>query len=196
MEVKSSDRFDESQLKLAAQKALADKDTDRAMTLLREILNGQPDNVNARKQLASLLFANQEQLKAETLLLTGLERNEQQHDMRLMLARLYQQSERSQQALALLQAVSPDVALNIEYYSQRASLSQRLNNFRQASQDYRTLATVEPEQAKWWLGVGVSADRLNDKGTAISAYTRALSLDQLDSRVTVFMQERLRGLGR
>jgi MSHA biogenesis protein MshN len=196
MAIKPSGDAEPDALKLSAQKALADKDAPKAIELLSKILNEQPDNVNARKQLASLLFANRESGKAETLLQYGLQQNAQQHDIRLMLARLYQQNERYADALTLLQAVSPDATLNIDYYNQRASLSQRLNDFKQASQDYQILANIEPGEAKWWLGIGVSADRLNESNTAITAYTKALSLNQLDSRVTAFMQERLRGLGR
>jgi MSHA biogenesis protein MshN len=192
----SSDLGTTESLRLSAQKALADKDTERAITLLSRLLNEQSDNVNARKQLASLLFASREFGKAETLLKSGIQNNPQQHDVRLMLSRLYQQNDRNEDALALLLEVSPDVALNIEYYSQRASLAQRLNLFEQASQDYQILVNLEPEQAKWWLGVGVSADKLNQRETAILAYTRALSLKQLDTPVTAFMQQRLRGLGR
>lgn len=187
---------DMGRLKLSAQKALADKDTEKAIVLLGRILNEQPDNVNARKQLASLLFANREPGKAETLLHYGLQLNPQQHDIRLMLARLYQQNERHDDALTLLQKVSPDVTLNIDYYNQRASLAQRLSQFEQASQDYQVLVNVEPEQAKWWLGLGVSSDKLNESSAAILGYTRALSLNQLDAPVTAFMQQRLRGLGR
>ena len=196
MAVKLSDGTNIDDLKLSAKKALAEKETGRAIELLGKVLNEQPDNVNARKQLASLLFANREFGKAEVLLQYGLQLNPEQHDIRLMLARLYQQNERSNDALVLLQKVSPDATLNIDYYNQRASLAQRLNIFMQASEDYRVLANIEPEQAKWWLGLGVSADRLNQSENAILGYTKALSLNQLDSQVTAFMQQRLRGLGR
>ena len=51
-------------IKLLAQKALADKNSPQAINLLSQVLNEQPDNVNARKQLASLFFANGESGKA------------------------------------------------------------------------------------------------------------------------------------
>ena len=113
-----------------------------------------------------------------------------------MLARLYQLSKRNTEALSLLSEVSPDIVLNIDYYGQRASLAQQLKSFEQAREDYSALTSVEPEQAKWWLGLGISADSLSQIELASDAYRKALSYNQLDASVANFMQKRLRDLGR
>lgn len=181
-------------LKQLVQDALDIGDSAEAIRLLSQMLELEPRNQPARKKLAALLFAQKQQRSTETILLEGLELHPQSAELRLMLARLYSQNTQINQAHDLLSAYSPSALLEPEYLAFRASLAEQINRFTSAKSDYFQLAEAFPDNAKWWLGLAVTLERLGESDAASQAYLNAMNLNQLSSEVSNFVQQRLRFL--
>jgi MSHA biogenesis protein MshN len=177
--------------KQAISDALAANDTALAIRLLQAYIEVEPTNNAAIKKLATLWFANGNISAAAQLLQKQLEQQPEQSDFRLMLARLYSQQGKPNEAMQLLSSHNPQAYLEVDYLAFRATLAQQLAVYQTALSDYRQLTKLENNNAKWWLGLAVVNDKLNQTDAALAAYRQAKSLAQLDGAVDQFMQQRI-----
>lgn len=181
-------------LKQQIQGALSSGDDDRARELLRTLLQRTPDNINARKKLASMLFANDDMSGAENLLLEGIELTPHNTEFRLMLARLYAQAKNLPKAYEAMADVQVNPQQQPDFLSYRASLAQQLEYFHKAKPDYLSLLELQPENSRWWLGLAVVEERLNNNAQALSAYLQMQKLEPISLDVTQFVEQRIRYL--
>ena len=164
---------------------------DLAQSLISELLATEPNNIKARKKLASLLFAQGNYAQSKQLLIQGIELHPAQSDLGLMLARLYVVQKAPSQAMNILTEFYPSTDNQIEYLAYRAALAQKLKKTELAKSDYQTLTNIESTNAKWWLGLAVAMDQLGETHMASQAYHTAISLGQLNVSVNNFMQQRI-----
>ena len=179
-------------LKQQIKDAVAANNNELAIKLLNKLLDQQPDDVEASKKLAALLFANGNNLKATTLLQSSLQNSPHRADLRMMLARLYVQQKKGDAALVLLKEVQPAQYMEIDYLALRASVAQQQADFATANQDYATLSQVDSNNARWWLGLAICQEKLGVVSGALNAYYRAQNLAQLEPAVTEFIEQRIR----
>ena len=178
-------------LKQQISDALASNNNERAMVLLRELLEQQPSNYEALKKLASLLFANGQINQASSRLLAGVQAAPERSDLRLMLARLYIQQQQADLALLLMQELNTTV-LPIDYLAFRANLAQQQADYASAHRDYLRLTQMDESNARWWLGLAIIEEkREGDVNVALRAYQRAQNLAQLEPAVTDFITQRI-----
>ncbi|WJG09705.1 tetratricopeptide repeat protein [Aliiglaciecola sp. LCG003] len=195
MKVKPSQAANsESDLRQQVQIALARGDDDSAIELLKKLLQVAPDNDAARKRLASMQFANGNQLQADHVLIEGMSRQPDNYDLRLMRARLYVQMKNPIKAHDLLAQYNLNAVQAPDYISYRASLAQKVERFAQARLDYLALTQSQPANAKWWLGLAVAEERLDHRQPALEAYQHAKELNQLSSEVSKFVEQRIQYL--
>lgn len=187
----SSQANNTSSLKQRIAESLNNDDFDLAQRLLNELLENEPDNIKARKKLASLLFAQGHYARTKLLLVQGIELHPTKSDLRLMLARLYVIQKEHSLALDTLADNMPNLDNQTDYLAYRAALAQQLKQTKLAKSDYQTLSTIEPTNAKWWLGLAIAEDQLGDVNMAVQAYSKASTLDQLDESVSDFIQQRI-----
>jgi MSHA biogenesis protein MshN len=187
----SSQKNNSSSLKQRIVESLNDNDLDLAGALLYELLETEPDNIKARKKLASLLFAQGNYVQSEQLLIQGIELHPAKSDLRLMLARLYVVQKEPSQAMNILSESQPITGIQAEFLGYRAALAQQLKQTKLAQSDYQTLTNIESTNAKWWLGLAIAEDQLGNIKMAVQAYKKAKSLEQLESSVNDFMQQRI-----
>lgn len=187
----SSQKNNASSLKQRIADNLNNDNVELARSLLHQLLEMEPDNIKARKKLASLLFAQGNYPRSKQLLLQGIELHPAQSDLKLMLARLYVVQKEPLQAMNILAGSQPSLDNQIEYLAYRAALAQQLKQTELAKSDYQTLTNNESSNAKWWLGLGIANDQLGDIKMAVQAYNKASSLDQLDGSVNEFIQQRI-----
>jgi MSHA biogenesis protein MshN len=187
----SSQENNSSSLKQRIAESLNNEDLDLAQSLLKELLAAEPNNIKARKKLASLLFAQGNYAQSKQLLIQGIKLHPVQSDVRLMLARLYVVQKEPSQALNLLTEFYPSVNNQTEYLAYRAALAQQLKQTQLAKSDYQALTNIESTNAKWWLGLALARDQLGETNKALQAYNKAHSLNQLNSAVNDFMQQRI-----
>jgi MSHA biogenesis protein MshN len=77
------------------------------------------------------------------------------------------------QALTYLQ-YEPDIFTYSDFYAMKAAALQKTGQHAQAVQVFQQLARQHPDQARWWLGMALSYDALQQQQQALVAYRQAL----------------------
>ena len=187
----SSKENQANSLKQRIAESLNSNDLDLAQSLLSELLLDEPDNLKARKKLASLYFAQGNYAQTKLLLMRGIALHPKQTDLKLMLARLYSVQDNAKQALQVMIDVDPNATNQTEFLAYRAALAQQLKQPEVSKADYLALSVIEPTNAKWWLGLAIARDQLGETQYAKQAYKEAYALGQLDDSVDEFIQQRI-----
>ncbi|GGF82867.1 tetratricopeptide repeat protein [Alteromonas lipolytica] len=192
--IKPSSADPEDALKAQIRQAISQNDTPRAIQLLRTLIRQQPDNVAARKRLAALYFSAGRTLDAQQLLQQSVADMPGDSSVRLMYARLLVQQNETKLAYYALQDINEHAQPSIELLGYRAALAQKLSLMDEALKDYAQLVVLDNENAKWWLGQAVVADKQGYVTLATNSYREALSLQQLDANIEQFIRQRLNNL--
>ena len=192
--IKPSAANPEEALKAQIRQALSQNDTPKAVQLLRTLIRQQPDNVAARKRLAALYFSAGRTTDAQQLLQQTVADMPADSSVRLMYARLLVQQNETKLAYYALQDINDYAQPSIELLGYRASLAQKLGLLDDALQDYAQLVLLDSQNAKWWLGQAVVADKQGVTALALSSYREALSLRQLEDGIEQFIRQRLANL--
>ena len=182
---------DQRSLRDLVQFALKSGQEDEAIDLLYRLLAEQPSNVGARKKLAAILFARNRMSEAESVLIEGVRLIPEELPMRLMLARLYFQQDKTQLAFDSLGEDIVNAYLYPDFVSFRASLAEKFNRYELARQDYKSLVESQPDESRWWLGYAVSLERLNQNARALAAYETTSKIGQLPPEVLQFVNQRI-----
>ncbi|WP_324021199.1 tetratricopeptide repeat protein [Aeromonas caviae] len=156
-----------------------------------EVLAHDPHNQGAREQLASLLYGAGRLTEAAQVLEEGLRLDPTQADLRLLLARVAISGGDRQKALDWLTGYQPDIASNLDYYATWAGLAQELGQPVQASEMYVRLLRQQPDQGRWWLGLGVAEDGQGHRQRALDAYRNAQLHGNLGEASTQWLEQRI-----
>lgn len=156
-----------------------------------QVLAHDPYNQGAREQLAGLLYGEGRLTEARQLLEEGIRLDPQQADFRLLLARLAISEGQQQQALGWLSGYQPDLASNMDYYATWAGLTQELGQNADAAALYVKLLRQQPDQGRWWLGLGVAEDGQGHSQRALDAYRNALLHGNLGEASTNWLEQRI-----
>ena len=156
-----------------------------------QVLAHDPYNQGAREQLAGLLYGEGRLTEARQLLEEGIRLDPQQADFRLLLARLAISEGQQQQALGWLSGYQPDLASNLDYYATWAGLAQELGQNVEAANLYVKLLRQQPDQGRWWLGLGVAEDGQGHSQRALDAYRNALLHGNLGEASTNWLEQRI-----
>ena len=167
--------------------ALASNDRDTAKTALRKWLSEEPNNLEARKKLAALYFSDGQITEAESMLSAGRESHPNDPSVRLMQARFYMQSGKSQEAWDAVQLDSSEPS----FLHYRAALARQMNNLIVAEQDYAVLTRLTPLDVKGWLGLAVVSESLDNRDEAVRAYTQVLRMSEGNEQLNAFAKERM-----
>lgn len=166
-----------------ARRALERGDDAAAEAALIEALAAKPDLHYAREDLGNLRIRQGRLDDAEAALRAGLESDPSWVGYRRLAARVELARDRPAAAVEVLLRDPPAVERDVDYHALLASGYQRLGRHEEASRGYRELARVQPEEASWFAGYGLSRDALDDAAGALAAYARARQLGGLDPRV-------------
>lgn len=156
-----------------------------------QVLAHDPYNQGAREQLAGLLYGEGRLTEARQLLEEGIRLDPHQADFRLLLARLAISEGQQQQALGWLSGYQPDLASNMDYYATWAGLTQELGQNADAAALYVKLLRQQPDQGRWWLGLGVAEDGQGHSQRALDAYRNALLHGNLGEASTNWLEQRI-----
>ncbi|KLV38976.1 hypothetical protein SH16_03117 [Aeromonas caviae] len=156
-----------------------------------EVLAHDPHNQGAREQLAGLLYGAGRLTEAAQVLEEGLRLDPAQADLRLLLARVAISGGDRQKALDWLTGYQPDIASNLDYYATWAGLAQEMGQPVQASEMYVRLLRQQPDQGRWWLGLGVAEDGQGHRQRALDAYRNAQLHGNLGEASTQWLEQRI-----
>jgi MSHA biogenesis protein MshN len=185
-----------SQLRAQAHHASEKGDEQAVVASLQKIIELAPEDLRTRKQLAAMLFSKQKFQAAQQVLLEALVQAPADSSSRLMLARIHYRAGKNTAALDTLKAHPHHTLASDELLSFRAALAESIGEYQLAQGDYQLLVNRNPNEAKWWLGLGVSLDKQKLGEEAIASYEQAKSLKQLPQQVDTFVEQRIRLLAR
>jgi MSHA biogenesis protein MshN len=165
-----------------------------ARATLNAALVAAPEHHKARELAAAVALQNGRTRDAQSLLEQGLKITPQHVPFAFMLARL--QVDQGNEALAIdtLEGVRAAGTNDGGYLAFLAQLYQRAGRHADAVQSYRDAVGLRAQDARAWLGLGISLEATQDFGGAFDAYTRALQLDGLDTNLAQYARQRAAAL--
>ncbi|APD84821.1 agglutinin biogenesis protein MshN [Alteromonas sp. Mex14] len=170
---------------------------DEAQKSFTLALTTYPQNTEARKQLAALYFGQNNNLQALQVLSEGVVLSPESLVWRELMAKILVQENRFEEALNLMPDSLDAKALaekRIDYLILKGTSAQTINKPEQAISAFSAMTSLQPNNAKWWLALGVNYDALEDKYLAISSYSRALAIGGLSSTSSQYASARLTDL--
>ena len=156
-----------------------------------------PQNNEARKQLAALYFGQNNNLQALQVLSEGIVISPSELIWRELMAKILVQESRFEEVLNLMPDSLDAKALaegRADYLILKGTSAQTINKSEQAISAFSAMTSLQPNNAKWWLALGVNYDALADERLAISSYSRALAIGELSSASAQYANSRLTDL--
>ncbi len=165
-----------------------------AIKMLTSILSQDPDYAAVRESLASLLITQGNTVQAEQILKTGLKQRPYFPPFVVLKARMLVDEGEINQALTLLQLAPPMLTTNPDYHAFIAALYQRQGKSQFAEKLYEQLLAVQPNNAKWWMGLGIALESMGKSTLAMEAYVKAGNSDQLTPELKIYAESRVQNL--
>lgn len=168
----------------------------QAITLLMKVVQTSPELLAARRTLITLLMKSDQIDTATNYVEAGLKITPDAIDLIELEARLLLLKNRPEEALKVLQKISPLIMQEPEYYALLASVQQRLGQYAAAEQIYQQLLALDRGNANWWVGMGLALESQKKNNTALQAYQQASSIGGLSSRLQMNVQEKITKLSK
>ncbi|MBV7534392.1 tetratricopeptide repeat protein [Duganella sp. sic0402] len=162
-------------------------DLDKAVEL-------DPRNDAARQTYVSLLLENRRTDDAIRQLRLALGVEPRQPGLAMVLARL--QLEKGGPALETLLKTLPYAANNADYLAFLAGVLQREQRHTEAAEQYRNALAMVPDNAIWWMGLGISLQADQHLPEAREAYRHARAGTGLTPELKAFIDRKLDQLSR
>lgn len=164
---------------------------------LRGALAVEPGHMIARDMLLRLLASQQRTSDMRTELAAGVREAPGHLPYRLRYARLLiEEGALSEAQEQLLRRPRPAIADAPDLYAMLATLYQRRGQYAEAAQTYRALLAVRPQQALWWMGLGIALEGTSSMEPARQAYRQALDRGGLSAGLQDYIRQRLAVLDR
>ena len=153
-----------------------------------EALKADPDHIAARELAAALMMETHRLGDAAALMREGLSRQPQQPHLIMLVARIEAETGETQAALARLSAAP---GLDSEGHGLRAALLARAERYPEAASAYEAAVRLQPDNATWWFGLGVSLDANGQPALARQALQRARAIGSLRGDALAYVDQKL-----
>jgi len=168
--------------------------SNEAMIVLTELLAKDPEYTAARESLASLLMTQGNIIKAEQVIKIGLQQRPFYPGYMQLKARILVNEGKVDQALHLLQLAPPALSTHPDYHAFIAALYQRQGQPLFAERLYEQLLALQPNNATWWMGLGIALESMGKRTLAIEAYLKARNSDHLNPELKIYAETRIHHL--
>jgi len=186
----SSDEKAESEYRRAADLLQKGRMAD-AEKHLKSALNANEAHTPARELLAGLMLQQGHWREAQQLLEQGVAKLPAYYPFAQLLARIYVEHGADQKALTVMEASRRAGAENPDYVAFLAALYQRAGKHAEAVKTYSEAVTLNPQEGRWWLGMGISLEAGQDWNAAAAAYQRAIESGLLEDNLLKYARQRL-----
>jgi MSHA biogenesis protein MshN len=171
---------------------LQDARVSEALAGLEQAVYLYPRHEAARQTLVSLLMEAGRTAEAIRHLTFATNLEPRQANMAMLLARL--QLEHGGNALETLQRSLPYAESNADYRALMAGVLQRANRHKEAADHYQAAVRLQPGNAVWWMGMGISLQADHRNAEARVAFQRAHDSGRLAPELQSFVERRLQQL--
>jgi tetratricopeptide (TPR) repeat protein len=168
---------------------------EQARATLAAALASSPEHHKARELAAAVAMQSGHLREAQELLTQGMQLAPQQSIFPRLLARTLLEQGLDAQAVATLERARNAVGADADYLTLLAALYQRAGRHTEAASSYRETIALRTQDARAWLGLGISLEATQD-ASAADAYTRALQLGGLEANLMQYASQRLAALKR
>lgn len=167
--------------------------TNKAINILHHLLTQFPDYKLARESLVTLLLDQGKQVEANDIIQVGLQQYPSYSPYAQLKAKILVNEGKITDAINLLQRAAPTLQNNPEYHAFIAALYQRQGDSLLAAKLYEQLLPLEPDNAIWWMGLGIAYDNLGKHNDALQAFARADN-DKLNPELKAYVESRMHSL--
>lgn len=174
--------------------SLQDGRVGEAIAGLQAALRINPKHDAARQTLVGLLIENRRNDEAAAELQQALALDARQPALAMLLARL--QIERGGSGIETLLRTLPYAAGDGEYHGFLAGALQRQGRHREAAEQYQAALRSAPNNAVWWMGLGISLQAEKRHAEALEAFRKARDSGALSQELQGFVERRIAQLGR
>jgi len=174
--------------------ALQEGRVSAALADLDKAVEIDPRNDAARQTYVSLLLENRRTDDAIRQLRLALGIDPRQPGLAMVLARL--QLEKGGPALDTLMKTLPYAGDSPDYHAFLAGVLQREQRHAEAAEHYRQALQMSPQNAVWWMGLGISLQADQHLPEAREAYNRARGNPGLTPELRSFIERKLEQLSR
>lgn len=157
---------------------------------LKSALDANPRHVAARELLAGLLLERGRMDAARQVLEQGLVSVPGQGSFVTLLARIHVEQGAPDTAISLLEQHRALAKPDAETVALLATLYQRSSRHTQAITAYKDALTLKPQEGKWWVGLGISQEAMQNWAEARFAYERTRDTN-IDPRLARYAEQRL-----
>jgi MSHA biogenesis protein MshN len=158
---------------------------------LRLALGADAAHTPSRELLAGLMLQQGHWREAQELLEQGIHAVPAHYPFAQLLARVHVEHGADHKALAVMEASRRAGAENPGYVAFLAALYQRAGKHAEAVKTYSEAVTLNPQEGRWWLGMGISLEVVQDRDAAGAAYQRAINSGVLDDKLLQYARQRL-----
>jgi MSHA biogenesis protein MshN len=171
---------------------LQEASVSEALAGLEQAVYLYPRHEAARQTLVRLLIEAGRTPEAIRHLTFATNLDPRQANMAMLLARL--QLEHGGNALETLQRSLPFAESNADYRALMAGVLQRANRHKEAADQYQAAVRLQPGNAVWWMGMGISLQADKRNAEARVAFQRAHDSGRLSPELQGFVERRLQQL--
>ncbi|MCW8900468.1 MAG: tetratricopeptide repeat protein [Gammaproteobacteria bacterium] len=163
---------------------------------LREALSLYIPHIKAREMLAGIYIKSGHFISAAELLSEGVKIAPEYPLFAKLYARVLLEQNNPGLAIQILNRGSVSAVMNVEpdYYALLAATYQRVNDHQKATELYLKLVKIRPTTGVWWLGLGISLEKLGKNKEALEAYQRAQDTGNLKAGLIKFTNNKVSAL--
>jgi MSHA biogenesis protein MshN len=188
----SEERAD--QLYQQGYRALQQRKADSAEKLWLQALALEATHDKSREGLIALYLSQGRQVEASKLLEEGVRYHPENGQLALLHARLQAEQGENAAALATLERAMGSAGEKPELFALAAALYQQQRDYGKSISSYQRALQLQPQQANWWMGLGISLEGDAKSAEAKSAYEEALRRGGLAAESQRYVRQRLQAL--
>jgi len=168
--------------------------THKAIAVLTQVVTKFPDYDLARESLTKMLLEQGKITEAKNIIQPGLKKKPFYYPYAELKARILVSEGQVDEAVNVLQNSAPSITQAPEFHAFIAALYQRQGKSLLAANVYEQLLPLQPNNAMWWLGLGIAYEDLGRHSEAVQAYARAEQGDALNPELKAYIQSRMHSL--
>lgn len=164
-----------------------------AESAFRSALRLDGEHLLARETLAAMLLGAGRLIEADEALEQGRRLFGRNPTLALLLARLRVEQNQIGAAVTILEQSLHAATARADYLAFLAALYQRELRYDDSIESYGRALALQPQQASWWAGMGISLENAGRNADAIKAYEQAAA-GQLPPQLQDHVRSRLKAL--